>query len=125
MMATILLSMISSCTLPKADTSLTGQIYLNEQTQDKIEFPKKGTVTFTWASDQGIRRGDYIKGFQKDYPHKFSYAVYDADRKMEVCCIASELLRYFLYETMEISDSEDSIIVTRYDGRKELFMREN
>ena len=123
MMAMILLSMISSCTLPKADSSLTGQIYLNEQTQDKIEFTKKGTVVITWSSDEGVWAGDHFSGFPKDYPHEFSYAVYDAGRKMDVRYLASAQVLRFPYKTMEISDSKDRIIVTRYDGRKELFMK--
>jgi hypothetical protein len=125
MMAMIILSMISSCSCPKSDPFLTGQVYLNEQTQDKIEFPKKGIVAITWSSDQGIWAGGYLFGYPKDYPHEFSYAVYDAGRRMNVCRLTSSQAGRFPYTTMEISDSKDRITVIRYDGRKELFLREN
>ena len=112
MMAMILLSTMSSCgPLPKADSSLTGQIYVNEQTQHKIEFTKKGTVVITWVPDE------------EDYPHEFSYAVRDAGRKIQLRGLSSSEALRFPYKTMEISDSKDKIIATRYDGRKELFMK--
>ncbi len=122
-MAMILLVTISSCTAPKGDSSLTGQIYINEQAQDKIEFTKKGTVVITWSSDEGIWAGEHFFGYPKDYPHEFSYVVYDAGRKMEVLYLTSAQALRFPYRTMEISDSKDRIIVTRKDGRKELFMK--
>jgi hypothetical protein len=122
-MAVFLLSTISSCALPKADPSLTGQTYLNEQTQDRMEFTKKGTVVITWSSDEGIRAGDYLFGYPKDYPHEFSYAVYDDGHKFTVLYLTSTQTLRFPYLTMEISDSKGMIIVTRKDGRKELFMR--
>jgi hypothetical protein len=121
MMAMILLSMISSCALLKGDPSLTGQIYLNEQTQDKIEFPKKGIVAITWSSDQVKRFGGWIC-LPKDYPHEFSFFGYDAGRRMDVM-LTSAQVGCFPYETMEMSDSKDRIVVTRWDGHKEDFKR--
>ncbi len=122
-MAMILLSTIPSCASPKEHSSLTGQIYINEQTQDKIEFTKEGKVVMTWSSDGEIGAANHSYGYSKDYPHEFSYEVYDAGRKMGVRYLTSAQVMRFPYKTMEISGSKDRIIATRYDGRKEIFIK--
>ena len=108
----IFLSMISSCVFPKTDPCLSGQIYLNDQTQDRMEFTKEGTVIITW-SDVNVPHV---------YPHEYSYSVYDGGRKLTVLYLASTTIQ-FPYKVIEISDSKDKITVTRTDGRKELFIR--
>ncbi len=119
----IFLSMISSCALPKADPCLTGQVYLNEQTQDRMEFTKKATVIITWSSDEGFKINETVLGFVHNRPYEFSYAVYDGGRKMTVLYLTSSQAACFPYEMIEISDSKDRITATRRDGRKELFIR--
>lgn len=110
----ILLGTISSCVTDKPDPTLAGKIYLNEQTQARMEFTKKGTVVITWSSDEG---------YWKDFPREFSYAVDDGGREIRVFGLTSSQALYFPYETIEISDSKDRIIVTRRGGHKELFMK--
>ncbi len=116
---------VCSCVSPKADPSLIGRLYINKATQDRIEFTNEGTVIMTWSADQGYWSGQDFLGYQKDYPHEFSYAVYDSDRKMTVIYLTSGQALLFPYREIEISDSKDTITTTRNNGYKEVFMREN
>ena len=88
---------ISSCALPKQNTSwLAGRVYVNEETLDKIEFITKRKCVFTLVS---------FTDWPKGYPTKFPY---------EVDMASSQALS-FPYRILKFSDSKEEIFFFLYD----------
>lgn len=88
-----------------------------------MEFTKKGTVIITWSLNENVQAGNYPIGLPKDYPHEFSFTIYDNGRRFDVLYLTSSQALRFPYKIMEISDSRDRITVTRYDDCKEVFKK--
>jgi hypothetical protein len=112
-MAVILLSTISSCALPKADPSLTGQTYLNEHTQDRITFLEKGRLVITWAVCE--------KPWIKEYPYKFEYILYK--NEISFVGLTSGEMFFFPYKTLTFSDSREEIFFTDRNDKSGVFKK--
>ena len=84
---------LSSYTLLERDTSwLTGCVYTNEETSDKIEFveDRKFVITF------GSSRFYWVKGV----PYTFKYAMYENDGQLHPIEMTSGEGLYFPYSTL-------------------------
>jgi hypothetical protein len=114
-MAVILLSTISSCALPKADPSLTGQTYLNEHTQDRITFLEKGRLVITWAVCE--------KPWIKEFPYKFEYIIYKNDKEIHLIKMTSAEGFFFPYRTLNFSDSREELFFTDRNDKSGVFKK--
>jgi len=102
--AMILLSLSVSCSPDfKTVTSLKGRTYVNEQTQDKIEFTGDDTVVFTWSNYPGD-----LGSYQRNQPYAFHYEIHD-NRELHVWGPALSQSPGFPYRIMELSPSKDTI----------------
>jgi hypothetical protein len=119
----IVLAVMTSCVMQKNDPHLMGHIYLNETTQDRIEFTGKDRVTITWASDQGTWNEQTFSGFRKNTPYEFFYSINDGDTQMYIIMASIQVTRFPYDYIFEVSDSRDCITVTRNNGDKEIFKK--
>jgi hypothetical protein len=107
--AVIVLSIVPCCVVIKKDASLAGRVYINEKTQDTIEFTKKGTIIIKLLSDK-----EY---WSKNYPNEFLYTINNND--ITVTGLSSSQSLIFPYESFEISYLKERIIATTKKGSKE------
>jgi len=110
------LLVFSSCTLPKQDTSwLTGRMYVNEETSDKIEFigERKFVITFSSSNFYWV----------KDFPYTFKYVMYENDNQLNPIEMTSGEGLYFPYRILRFSNSTDEIVFTDRSDKSGVFKR--
>lgn len=109
--------MISSCTLYSGEDYLVGQIYVNEETLDKIEFAEKGKIVFVWTSDEKPY-------WRKDQPYEYYYHLTNNEIHVGGFQSSAEAFHFLCCKRLEFSDSKEEIFFTeKRSDRSGVFKR--